>query len=510
MSEFIVTGPDGKKYRVQGDSAEGAAEAVSAMVGEVSPPDRMAAGEAIAARNRAGYEAAGVDLSGQGEARAEADAAAEQGIARSGMSRGTAMMLKGAQGGTMGFADELIGAVSPAAGEAARAGQRQADAAYPGLSMATEIGAAIASPLARALGPVKTVGQAARTGAVIGAAEATGNAEGGPLARLDDAAMGGTVGFFAAGAGDVLFRGATSGFRRLAERSETRPTIELLRATKNELYGKVRAAGIGFDVNDLTAMNNRIVRLSQTARWDVDPNLAVDDGAVAALKRVGNRLQAAQRTGKPISLNNLDKMRQNLFDIYNRTDHPFVLAVISEVDDLISSKAQGNELLQAARAANKRYAQAQLLHNAFEKAERQTAATGSGGNILNKYRQAVNRIIDKPSEAKFFSEEQLALMRQFVMGDGVENTLRRAGKLAPGGNGLMTALNVYAASIDPTMLVVTGAAQAAKTGADRSAMRGSEGLLDAVSTGVIKPPQPRPDLRVPAAGIGSGSGQLFE
>ena len=141
-----------------------------------------------------------------------------------------------------------------------------------------------------------------------------------------------------------------------------------------------------------------------------------------------------------------------------------------------------------------------LLENAFKKARLQTSSTGSGGNILNKYRQAVTRIVTTPREAKWFSGEELALMERFIEGDDVENVLRRVGKLAPGGNGLMTALNVYAATVDPAMLTVTAVATAAKEGADRSAMRGSEGILDAVSTGVIAAPKPRPDLKSLAVG----------
>jgi hypothetical protein len=51
MSEFIVTGPDGKRYKVQGDSAEGAAQAVATMLGQQSESQRIASG--VRARNEA-------------------------------------------------------------------------------------------------------------------------------------------------------------------------------------------------------------------------------------------------------------------------------------------------------------------------------------------------------------------------------------------------------------------------------------------------------------------------
>jgi hypothetical protein len=175
---------------------------------------------------------------------------------------------------------------------------------------------------------------------------------------------------------------------------------------------------------------------------------------------------------------------------------------------MIASKASGNEIMQAARAANAAYSKAQLLENAFKKARLQTAGTGSGGNILNKYRQAVTRIVTNPREAKWFSADELALMETFIEGDVSENVMRKIGKLSPGGNGLMTALNVYAAAVDPTMLAVTATASAAKGAADKSAMQGSERILDAVSTGVIKPPAPALPLRGVGAGSGAAANQL--
>ena len=67
----------------------------------------------------------------------------------------------------------------------------------------------------------------------------------------------------------------------------------------------------------------------------------------------------------------------------------------------------------------------------------------------------------------------------------------------------MTALNVYAASVNPQLLAVTGAATGAKMAADKSAMRGSEAILDAVSTG--KMPQAARSVSGGAGKIGGAS-----
>ena len=66
----------------------------------------------------------------------------------------------------------------------------------------------------------------------------------------------------------------------------------------------------------------------------------------------------------------------------------------------------------------------------------------------------------------------------------------------------MTALNVYAAAVDPSLLAITGAASMAKGAADKSAMRGSEAVLDMVSRGIIPPGAPAPNLGPAAIGVG--------
>ena len=67
----------------------------------------------------------------------------------------------------------------------------------------------------------------------------------------------------------------------------------------------------------------------------------------------------------------------------------------------------------------------------------------------------------------------------------------------------MTALNVYAASVNPAMLLASGVGAGAKE-ADRSAMKGSEALLDAVSTGTIRSAPIA--SRVGSVGVAAGVG----
>jgi hypothetical protein len=280
-------------------------------------------------------------------------------------------------------------------------------------------------------------------------------------------------------------------FRRV----EARPTIEALKAVKSAAYKAVDTSGETFGADEMRGLYAAAQKLADDGNFvrEADPQTF---GALRTLANYGDD------AGKEVSLTQLDKIRQSLWARYNRGDEPLVLDMIGAIDDLVASRADSSALMTAARAANSKYAKAELLEKAFRKARLETAATGSGGNVLNKYRQAVTHILTNPKEAKWFSAEEIAVMERFVMGTDAENVLRRIGKLSPGGNGLMLALNIYGAALDPKLLAVTGVGTAAKLAADKSAMRGSETILDAVSTGNI-PAQITRDGR--AAGILGGT-----
>lgn len=384
--------------------------------------------------------------------------------------------------------------------EQARAGFEAASEQQPAAYTGGLVAGAVTSPVTKAMPAVTTIKGGAAVAGAQGLANGFASGEGSATERLKTGAKESAVSSLFGAGSSAIFRSLNAGARALAQRNETRPTVEGLRGLKNSAYAAVRRANINFDENDTLATFQRLLRKSKTSRWDLDAISEVDKPAFDALRVLERRATA----GRPLSLNTIDKTRQKLWDIYNKTDHAFALEAIGELDDMIARKAGGSEVLSAAREANSRFAKAQLLENAFRKAQLQTASTGSGGNILNKYRQAVTRIITTPREAKWFSQEELQLMENFVMGDAAENTLRRIGKLAPGGNGLMTALNVYAASVEPSMLAITGAAQTAKGMADRSAMKGADALQDAVATGIIKSPEASRSVR----GLAVGSGAL--
>jgi cell fate (sporulation/competence/biofilm development) regulator YlbF (YheA/YmcA/DUF963 family) len=203
-----------------------------------------------------------------------------------------------------------------------------------------------------------------------------------------------------------------------------------------------------------------------------------------------------------MTIGQVDRVRQRLWKrVEKEPDEIGIYDAIDAIDDMIESRAGTSKLMDAARAANAQYKKAELIELAFKRAQNQTSATGSGGNILNKYRQAVEKIVDDPKVAKRFTAEELATMQQIIDGDVPENILRRVGKLAPTGNGLMMFLNLMGgASMGPGFLGVTAAAMTAKGVSDAS----SQGKVDALvrQIGGVAPPQP---IKIPQ-GVNALSG----
>ena len=82
-------------------------------------------------------------------------------------------------------------------------------------------------------------------------------------------------------------------------------------------------------------------------------------------------------------------------------------------------------------------------------------------------------------------------MRRVVEGDLPQNVLRQIGKLSPTGNGLMTALNLGAVALEPTMLAVGATGMTAKAIADQTQRRRMEELRKLLATGKVGATQPQ-------------------
>lgn len=265
------------------------------------------------------------------------------------------------------------------------------------------------------------------------------------------------------------------------KRASDRPSVETLRDAKRAAYSAVDGAGFKLPASVADDIAQRAQAAAASANYVPD----VDLQTKAALSILQNQ------SGKQLSISELDKLRQGLWTRYNRAPNEVAIReMIDIVDEAIQTAPGGGDLMQAARLANSRFKKAELLENAFRKAEDQVASTGSGGNTVNKFRQAITSIINNPKQAKFFSQEEIDMMRRFVRGDVSENMLRLIGKLSPSGNGLMMALNIGAIAVNPAMAAATATGAGAKAASEAMAMRGAEALKTMAATGQVPVQQP--------------------
>lgn len=395
------------------------------------------------------------------------------------------------RGYTVNAADEALGGVDAAKRERLRAMQDANQEAHPWLALTGEIAGAVTNPVARLIPAARTVLGGAGISGGAAAVDAFNRGEGDAASRGQDALEGGVGGFLFGLPFAMAGKGISKAYDGFARAAEKRPTVQNLKGLKTAAYRAVDESGEVFTRDDMAGLADRAKKILTEADFDdiADPQTA------AALRLL------EKRAGDQVTLSRLDRIRQTLWDRYNRGDEPLILDLIGEIDGLIDTRAGASATMRAARDANAVYRKAQMLDDAFKKAELQTESTGSGGNILNKYRQAVTSIVTNEKKAKWFSPQEIALMEAFIQGDVTENLLRRFGKMSPGGNGLMTFLNFYGATLDPSFLAVTGAAQAAKTSADNMSIAGKDRLLDAVSG--FAPPAPQGPGLTPL-GVGAG------
>lgn len=377
------------------------------------------------------------------------------------------------QGLTFGAADEVAAMGDPMALERQRAAMKAAQRDHPTAYMTGEIGGAVSLPVGAVKG-AKTIADAiwkgAKAGGVWSALYSFNQSSGGAGNRAIDAAKGFAQGFAVGGIAPIVLTGAARTLSPMFKRAERQPFIENLRATKNAAYRLVDSLDEKFQPDDI----NRLVTGIES-KLD-DANYVGGFGQQVDIQLA--RLQKLAGRNAPVSLGALDDIRSRLWKAYSKaSDEVEILDMIEAIDELIDVRATASDAMRAARTANAAYKKAEMLDMAFQKAADQTNSTGSGGNILNKYRQAVTAIVNNPRQAKWFKAEEIEAMRKFLQGSVTENVMRRIGKLAPGGNGLMLALNIGAAAVDPAMLGVSALSAGAKEISDRAAGRGAEALI---------------------------------
>lgn len=297
------------------------------------------------------------------------------------------------------------------------------------------------------------------------------------------------IGAFAAPAALTGVKNKT--VRAMEKRAVQTPTLETARANKNAKYAAAKAAGAEVQV-DMGGLYRSVLNDMKNAPEELFSNYTpgVDTHIDNALKILSSRKK------KTFNINQLDRIRSSLKEIYykgkggGQSKHDervgFIVDKIDEAIDAAPAGISGTEagaLFNQARSANRQYKKMEMFEDLMRKAEFETASSGSGGNIVNKYRQAIKSILTQPKKKAQFDPQELEVMEAMVRGSLPENVLRQVGKLSPTGGGLSQYLNLGAVVYNPAMAGFTAAGFGAKALADKRAVNAVDDVRRMLATG---------------------------
>lgn len=356
-------------------------------------------------------------------------------------------------------------------------------------SIATAAGAAKrGASLARSTRTVPgAVGAGTLEGGAYGAIWGSGAAEGDFEQVADQALESGAVGAVLGGVISGGLQKIANGRARGAALKALKPTADL-KAVRDKAYEAVSSLGASYRAEAVEGLIATMERQLKSQAF----NAELHKGTSAALQ------YAQSLKGKPVTLTELDQLRQVVSrDAGSSTlpaDKAFASSMIDAIDGFIertvprgsgggASVRKVSRAIKSARSAHTQFRKAELVDTILLEAADQAASTGSGGNVNNVIRQRFKALLKNKKQIKFFSEAERGAMRRIVRGSAKDNTLRLIGKLSPGGNGLMTALNLGAVAVNPAMLAVSAGSSTAKALADKGTRKAVDDLRSVVQTG---------------------------
>ena len=261
------------------------------------------------------------------------------------------------------------------------------------------------------------------------------------------------------------------------------PTIPTLKAEKNAAYQALKTEGVG-----LTG--------TQTAYLvdDMRNVLNMDDIILSAKPSVEKALKLLDEVEDAGAMNlaKFNELQKGLNKIYRRaTDAPEVLSMIKKMDDALVSNVTDQGLMTAAKAANAKYMKAQMLDRYFTSA----IEGAKRGKIVPSTGEALQataaRILRNEKNLPFWSPDELASLRAVAQGSIPTRFLGAIGKLSPTSSGLMAALNISFAAVNPiNALDIIGmtATTFAKLSYNARVKASRKALEDLVRSGGVKEP----------------------
>jgi hypothetical protein len=267
------------------------------------------------------------------------------------------------------------------------------------------------------------------------------------------------------------------------KKNVTSPTLATLKAEKNSAYDLLKSEGTG-----LTG--------TQTAYLvqDMRGVLNMDDIILSAKPSVEKALALVDEVEKSgaMNLSKFNELQKALGKIYKTApDAPEVLSMLKKMDDVLADGSRDAALMQAAKAANSKYAKARMLDKYFA----QATQNAKKGNLIPKtgeaFQAAATKILNNDKAAAFWSPDELAALKKVADGTIGSKVLATIGKLAPTSNGLTSGMSIALLSIPGNFayeIMGMTAASFAKLGYNAKIKTSRKALEDLVRSGGVAEP----------------------
>ncbi|MHC2481553.1 hypothetical protein [Rhizobium leguminosarum] len=373
--------------------------------------------------------------------------------------------------------------------EGMRAGTQAARDRAGSAAIGADVIGSVAAPMALA-GKGLTVAGRLGTGAMTGAKgvaaraglmglEGAGYGTLGAAGHDTDLGTGAALGAAGGAAGSVIGDAIGAGLTKASSLIKGKPKVPDLTALKTAekaAYDASEKAGVIVKPEGVQALSTDIK--AKLADFGYDPGLQ------PRIAPVLNRLDDLSNGNITLKgLHTLRKLAGNAAISQDKSERAAAGMVISSIDDfmdnlgpqnvLVGDRITGPKALKEAISLGRRVRKNERFLDAINSAELRAASTGSGGNVENATRQNVRKLLEK---GKGFTVDEKAAMDEIVRGTPGQNFLRLTGKLSPQGNGLMAALGVGGAMVNPAFGVASLTGLGAKSLADRGVRQGVEAL----------------------------------
>lgn len=406
-----------------------------------------------------------------------------------------------AQGGTFGFADEIVAglhALSPndtydAALQRTRGLLDASRRDHPGFAYGGEVAGAVVAPAAAWKGGATLAGQAGRaaaTGAGQGFLYGIGAGEGGAVNRL----AGGLATGVAGGVIGAALPFASAGAKAFAEKrmlrraadavSKSAPSMDDLRAAAGRLYDQAdNAAHLDRSAFSTAAQS----AISAAERKGLDADLTP-----GAAKLVDRMTDAATDPNPKIGFRELDILHRKAAvpagNVSNRTEQAIGASLGESIDDFVRSvdPVLGGKVADA-RQLWGQLRRSEMIEKAIAKAK--DAASGFENGLRVEFRA----ILRDPKKLRGFTTAEVNAMRQVVQGTPMGNLLRQIGRMGIGLSGQSNGLGAMISGIGGTAIggpgmgvALPAIGTAAKYGAERIAARSAERARGLAAAGGVK------------------------